>query len=119
MNIPDKAVEAAMKAWLAHKSVRSHGNGKAKMRAALEAAAPEILRSGADYLEGRLEPPEPTTYGEQQYLAGYADAVARIFTLAKLEGRREPKTPTGLCYVRHEVAPGAHMDIPHTHEDKK
>jgi hypothetical protein len=42
MNIPDEAVEAAYAAWLAHKSVRSPGSGKKRMRAALEAGLSNI-----------------------------------------------------------------------------
>ena len=31
-------------------------------------------------------------------------------------GAKQKQTkPQALCYVRHEVAPGIHTDIPHTH----
>jgi len=78
MNIPDEAVEAAAKAHLAHKAVRSPGNALNAMRTALEAATPYLLRSAADYLEERFDDREPKDYAEQQYQAGYADAVARL-----------------------------------------
>lgn len=48
MSIPEKAVEEALKAHLAHKAVRSPGNAKNAMRAALEAATPIIAAKAWD-----------------------------------------------------------------------
>jgi hypothetical protein len=41
----------------------------------------------------------------------------RITWIEMREDHREPKTPADNCYVRHEVAPGVHQDIPHQHDN--
>jgi len=41
------------------------------------------LRHAADYLEIRMDQSDPGSYAEQQYQAGYADAVARLILFAE------------------------------------
>ena len=88
--IPTEAVEAALAANRAYPSQRSMDNAEKQMRAVLEAAAPFIegqaLRQAADQLEGRMI--DPTDYAELQYVAGYADAIARLILMP--EARPDP-----------------------------
>lgn len=78
IRVPAEAVDAAYKVyWMNGRSVE-------KM---LEAAAPFIaaqaLRRAADNLEIRMDQSDPGSYAEQQYQAGYADAVARLILQAE------------------------------------
>jgi hypothetical protein len=65
------------------------------LEAALEAAAPFIaaqaLSEAADYLEIRMDQSDPESYAEQQYQAGYADAVARLIFQAEGKARNRAK----------------------------
>jgi len=98
MTVPDEAVEAAARGLAIHKWPTaigvwdSFGQGmkddfRDQARAALAAAAPFIaaqaLRRAADYLETRMDQSDPGSYAEQQYQAGYADAVARLILQAE------------------------------------
>jgi hypothetical protein len=80
--IPNAAVEAARSAYLAFPKTRGMSSSSDSFRAALEAAAPVMIAHAADYLEGRMNDREPESSDEAQYLAGYADAVARLILLA-------------------------------------
>jgi len=81
--IPDEAVAAARSAYLACPKTRGVNSSSDSFRVALEAAVPLMITHAADYLEGRMNNDEPTSHGEQQYQAGYADAVARLILLAE------------------------------------
>jgi hypothetical protein len=60
--------------------IQTRGYATEVARIALEAAesfiASQALREAADILEARMT--EPANYAEEQYVAGYADAVARL-----------------------------------------
>ena len=105
MNIPDKAVTAAASAFIDAGSLVN----------ALHAAAPYIaavaLREAAADASVRGDIGKDGGVEAWRYLGARADRILEAIP---------PVVPgRGLCYVRHEVAPGAHMDIPHTHEDSK
>ncbi len=80
MTVSDEAVEAAARAlWLGG---TKEPHRIRRLREALTAAAPFIaaqaLRVAADNLEIRMDQSDPGSYAEQQYQAGYADAIARL-----------------------------------------
>jgi hypothetical protein len=86
--IPDDAVEAVARVLRARLSgaleeLSDEVEWEQSAIAVLTPAAPHILRSAADYLEGRMSTNEPTSDAEQKYQAGYADAVARLLFLAE------------------------------------